>query len=104
MQTLKAPEAARFLNIDVATLYAGAKAGRIPGVKVGRSWVFVGVDLIQYLRAQYAVKSDSEGNPWGSIREKNAIDIGPSRAALARRLERALAPAPRKVRDKWKVR
>ena len=53
MKTLNAQEAAHLLKLRVVTLYERAKAGKIPGVKVGRAWVFVEADLIQYLRAQY---------------------------------------------------
>ena len=54
--TISADEACKLLNIHRATLYEKARAGEIPGAKIGRGWVFIEVDLIQYIREQYKVK------------------------------------------------
>jgi len=53
MKTLGLEEAAAFLRIHPKTLARRAAAGEIPGVKIGRSWVFVDVDLLEHLRSKY---------------------------------------------------
>jgi len=54
MITLTLSEAARFLKIHPEELRQRAKAGRIPGAKVGRAWVFLQEDLADYLRSLYS--------------------------------------------------
>jgi excisionase family DNA binding protein len=51
--TLTLQQAAALLKIHPTTLQAKARAGEIPGARVGRRWVFVEGDLIDYVRAQY---------------------------------------------------
>jgi len=53
MKTLNLVEAAQFLHVHQTTLQKRARDGDIPGVKIGRAWVFVDVDLLDYLRSQY---------------------------------------------------
>jgi hypothetical protein len=53
MNTLNLREAAEFLKIHPVTLGDKARAGEIPGAKIGKAWVFVDIDLIDYIRAQY---------------------------------------------------
>ncbi len=53
MHTLNLQEAAQFLKIHPVTLGEKARTGEIPGTKIGKCWVFVDVDLIDYIRAQY---------------------------------------------------
>lgn len=63
MRTMEIEEAAKFLHMHPRTLQEKAKAGEIPGSKPGRKWVFVDVDLIEYLRSQYssrALQGDKE--------------------------------------------
>ena len=40
IRTLSLQEAATFLQISQSGLRAKAKAGSIPGAKIGKSWVF----------------------------------------------------------------
>jgi len=54
MKTLTLDEAAQFLKIHPEELRRRAKAGIIPGAKVGKCWVFVEDDLVAYLRSLYA--------------------------------------------------
>ena len=60
MNTLSLQEAATFLKIHPVTLGEKARLGEIPGSKIGKCWVFVDVDLIQYIRAQYK-RQDLQG-------------------------------------------
>ena len=53
MDTLNLQEAARFLKIHPVTLQEKARAGEIPGAKIGKCWVFVEIDLVEYIRSQY---------------------------------------------------
>jgi excisionase family DNA binding protein len=54
VQTLSLQEAARFLRVHPEELRQRAKAGIIPGAKVGRAWVFIDEDLAHYLRSLYS--------------------------------------------------
>lgn len=53
MRTLDIIEAANFLKCGEDTVRELAAAGDMPSAKVGRAWVFVDVDLIDWLRSQY---------------------------------------------------
>jgi hypothetical protein len=53
MNTLDLQQAAELLRIHPVTLQSKAKAGEIPGAKIGKCWVFVDVDLIDYIRSNY---------------------------------------------------
>ena len=53
MQTLTLQEAARLLKIHPVTLLDKARGGEVPAAKIGKCWVFVDVDLIDYIRSQY---------------------------------------------------
>ena len=53
MNTLNLKAAAAFLHIHPVTLLEKANAGEIPGAKIGKCWVFVDVDLLEYIRSKY---------------------------------------------------
>ena len=53
MNTLTLRQAAALLKIHPVTLLEKARAGDIPGAKIGKCWVFVEIDLIDYIRSQY---------------------------------------------------
>jgi excisionase family DNA binding protein len=53
METLTLRDAAALLKIHPVTLLTKAKAGEIPGAKIGKRWVFVEIDLIEHIRSQY---------------------------------------------------
>ena len=55
MKTLGVIEAAAILRIHKDTLVDRVKSGEIRGVKIGRAWVFIEEDLVEYIRARYAV-------------------------------------------------
>ena len=56
-KTLNLKEAAAFLKIHHVTLSTKAAAGEVLGAKIGRAWVFLEVDLIDHIRAQYKVRA-----------------------------------------------
>ncbi|MES2182233.1 MAG: helix-turn-helix domain-containing protein [Pseudomonadota bacterium] len=53
MNTLTLHEAANLLKIHPVTLSIKAASGEIYGAKVGKRWVFIEIDLLDYIRAQY---------------------------------------------------
>jgi hypothetical protein len=53
MKTLDLHAAAELLHLHPVTLRDKARLGEVPGAKIGKCWVFVDVDLIDYIRAQY---------------------------------------------------
>jgi excisionase family DNA binding protein len=57
MRTLNLQEAAALLHLHPTTLAAKARAGVIPGARLGKRWVFVEVDLLDYVRSQYAPRA-----------------------------------------------
>ena len=59
MQTLDLNEAATFLRIHPVTLVRMAQRGQIPAAKPGKKWVFIDIDLAEWLRAQYAPQASS---------------------------------------------
>jgi hypothetical protein len=54
MKTLNLDEAAQFLKLHPEEVRRRAKVGIIPGVKLGKRWVFIEDDLVAYLRSLYA--------------------------------------------------
>lgn len=50
--TLDSPQAATLLNCSVAHLLRLARSGALPACKVGRGWVFIEQDLLDWLRQQ----------------------------------------------------
>lgn len=61
--TLDSHEAAEFLKCSVEQVEKLARDGDLPGTKIGKSWVFVGPDLIEWLREQVASNTDATKNP-----------------------------------------
>jgi excisionase family DNA binding protein len=53
METLNLEQAAAFLKMHPVTLQRKAQRGEIPAAKFGRRWIFIEIDLIACLRAQY---------------------------------------------------
>uniref|UniRef100_Q47H87 Helix-turn-helix domain-containing protein n=1 Tax=Dechloromonas aromatica (strain RCB) TaxID=159087 RepID=Q47H87_DECAR len=53
MDSLTLQQAATFLKIHPVTLQEKARAGEIPGAKIGKCWVFLEIDLVDYVRSQY---------------------------------------------------
>lgn len=52
MKTLDIIECAEFLKIERTYALKLAGEGVLPGAKIGRSWVFLEEDLVEYLRLQ----------------------------------------------------
>lgn len=54
MKTLTLQEAAHFLHMHPEVLRREAKAQRIPGIKIGKKWLFIDIDLVEFMRTLYA--------------------------------------------------
>lgn len=52
MKTLDIDECAEFLKINRNTASDLAAAGVLPGAKIGRAWVFLLDDLVEFLRSK----------------------------------------------------
>jgi excisionase family DNA binding protein len=52
LETLCLEQAAQLLHISEDCLLRKARAGKVPGAKIGRRWVFVRADLIELIRTQ----------------------------------------------------
>ncbi|HEY3432514.1 MAG TPA: helix-turn-helix domain-containing protein [Rhodocyclaceae bacterium] len=72
MNTLDLQAAADFLGLHKNTLQARAKAGEIPGAKIGKEWRFIDVDLAQYLRDQYPANKIEEKQSCRSTKSKTS--------------------------------
>ena len=53
MKTMEIEEAAQFVKLHPVTLSEMARLGEVPAAKPGKKWVFIDVDLIEWLRANY---------------------------------------------------
>jgi hypothetical protein len=56
MRTLSLDEAAAFLHMHPEEVRTRAKRGLIPGAKTGRRWIFLEIDLVEFVRSLYAVR------------------------------------------------
>ena len=54
MKTFNIEEAANFLGAHKETVRRLVAMGKMPGVKVGRGWIFIEQDLVIYMRSKYA--------------------------------------------------
>jgi hypothetical protein len=62
MKTLNLQQAAELLHVHPVTLQEKANLGEVPAAKIGRRWVFIDIDLFEYIRAKYnwrALQGDS---------------------------------------------
>src|SRR3990167_3762018 len=61
MNTFNIERAAQFLGTHKETLRRLAVSGQVPGVKIGRSWVFIEQDLVMHIRNKYSGCDASQG-------------------------------------------
>lgn len=79
MNTLNLQQAADLLKMHPVTLQAKAKTGIVPGCKIGRRWVFIEIDLIEHMRAQYnkrALQGERKETLCHSINVKTRLSGG----------------------------
>jgi len=91
MRTLDLNEAAQFLRMHPHTLEAKARAGEVPGAKPGKCWVFLDVDLAEWLRAQYRAPKQQAEEAWRSTNAGTSGGAsGGSKSSARARLEKLL--------------
>jgi len=88
MQTFNLDEAAAFLRIHPHTLEAKARAGEVPGAKVGKCWVFIDDDLADHIRSRYQGVDEREEKCHST---SAAISFGANGRSAAKELEKRLA-------------
>ena len=88
MITFDLNEAAEFLRMNPHTLEERARNGEIPGAKAAKRWVFIDVDLADWLRAQYRSEQKPGEQSCRSI--SVAKPIGASGKSMAGKLEKLL--------------
>ena len=62
--TLDLKEAADFLKISQTTAQEMAASGELPGAKIGRAWVFLQEDLVDWLRDQVKSQRSERAARW----------------------------------------
>lgn len=79
--TINAEECAGLLDCTAATVEEMARNGELPGLKVGRGWVFVRADLLSYLaeRARAEAERRRLDRGRGSHAAPNVRSIKPRR-------------------------
>ena len=55
--TIGVKEAAQLLRLSEDALMRKTRAGKVPGAKIGRQWVFVQADLLELIREQAKVRA-----------------------------------------------
>lgn len=58
MQTLKLDEAAELLKCSSDTVLELIHSDNLPAAKIGRAWVLVDVDVIEYIRTKYTLNNE----------------------------------------------
>lgn len=69
-------EAAKLLKVHPVTLRAKASRGEIPAAKPSHKWLFVDVDLIEYIRSQYKPKLEQKDGQCHSTNVKTQMPGG----------------------------
>ncbi len=96
MNTLTLKEAAAFLKLHEHTVEKLARVGRLPAAKPGKRWVFVDIDLLDWLRAQYRQNHSKEVKQWRYTDEVASGTVNGKSAA--NELEKRLAHPTAKLR------
>ena len=97
MRTRDLIEAAQFLRVHPHTLEAKARAGEVPGAKPGKCWVFLDVDLADWLRSKY--KTDSIESPLCPSESVEKYGIANGRSAASELQKRLARPTEKPRRN-----
>jgi excisionase family DNA binding protein len=57
METLTLEQAAEILHMHKVTVRNKARSGEIPAAKIGKRWLFLEIDLVNWLRLQYVAQA-----------------------------------------------
>jgi hypothetical protein len=96
MKTLNLREAAEFLHMHPEEVRTRAKRGLIPGAKIGRRWVFIDVDLADFVRSLYPARR--QALPVRGF----AIETA-DRSRTQKEYEELLKPKPRRGRKSARI-
>lgn len=99
MKTLDIDECAEFLKINRTTASELAASGELPGAKIGRAWVFIEEDLVEYLRGkvrqqQRERQTDTDLSEKSRIKTINALTTLPTIKQSKRSRRNALPVLP----------
>jgi excisionase family DNA binding protein len=89
LKTFDTEECAEFLKVDRTTILRLAANGFLPGAKIGRGWVFIEDDIVEYLRIQTKIQQRSRQNEYESSLKKFSDEtkhILPIRSTRRKRL------------------
>jgi excisionase family DNA binding protein len=78
MKTFDIPACADFLKIHRTTVLKLAATGELPGAKIGRAWVFLESDLVDYLRGVISTQQTKRVAP-ADKSPVTAIEVAPKR-------------------------
>ena len=88
MKTLDIMECAEFLKVERTHALTLAGNGTLPGAKIGRAWVFLEEDLVDYLRAEARkqmrerqIKASVENDLQASVKRNPSMVRSPHVAA-----------------------
>jgi excisionase family DNA binding protein len=90
LETIGLEDAARLLRLAPSTLRKRAAAGRLPGAKIGRQWVFVRTDLVELIRQQAKERE----------RAYRSVDVAALRFDSRWRLEKGASKLVREIASK----
>lgn len=96
MKTLDLLECAEFLKVDRTTVLRLATEGEIPGAKIGRSWVFLLDEMVEYLRSKTREQQrERQSLSQSSLTDStNPLVTGTSEIGVRRKGSRHRVPVP----------
>jgi len=105
METLDLDQASKLLKLHPSTVLAKARAGEIPAAKPGKCWVFIDIDLLDWLREQYTsnrqkVSALKKGERTCSLKERKVITGISSLPSKEKQYTDLLEPATKNKRRK----
>src|SRR5271168_1651900 len=101
MKTLNLREAATFLHMHPEEVRTRAKRGIIPGAKIGRRWVFIEVDLADYVRSLYPMRRQALPARNASLESADRSSGSTSSLGTMREYDDLLRLAPRRRRKSF---
>jgi excisionase family DNA binding protein len=103
MKTLDVDETADFLKVDRTTVLNLAGTGGLPGAKIGRAWVFLLDDLVDYLRGEVRQQQRERQDRAARDAKSSMINLDPlvagSRLVRGKGKLRALPVLPEPTRQ-----
>jgi len=75
MKTLTIEQAAELLCMHVVTVRNKARTGELPAAKIGKRWLFLEIDLINWLRLQYPVQALQGDEPKKEIKLCHSTNV-----------------------------